>query len=261
MNNEPLVIQEITSELCKLWLNRPEKGNAMNISLIRELNKIVAEINEDNRIQYVVLGGKGTSFCSGADLFWMKQAGEMNYEDNLNESLELAELYHQIFYSNKIFIGRITGACYGGGIGLAAVCDFVIASDDSKFAFSEVRIGLVPATIAPYVVHRTGGHKARQVMLIGDELSATEMNALGIVDFVTEPDQIDIELEKLIKKLSLGGKRAQHSIKQLISDLENITDWRDVKHYTAEILARARSSAEGKEGLLAFLEKRRPNWE
>lgn len=261
MNNERLVIQEIEGAVCKIWLNRPEKGNAMNLSLIREMNKIITKINDSNRIQYVVLGGKGKNFCSGADLFWMKQAGELNYEDNLGESLELAELYHQIFYSNKIFIGQITGACYGGGIGLAAACDFVLASNDSRFAFSEVRLGLVPATIAPYVVHRIGGRKARQVMLTGDELSAEEMRSLGIVDFIVGFDCLDEELKKLIKKLSLGGKQAQRSIKQLISDLESGTNWKDIKHYTAEILARARSSSEGIEGLLAFIEKRRPNWE
>ena len=261
MKTNQFVYKEINGDVCRIWLNRPDKGNAMNNLLIRELNQLIVEVSEDTQVRYVVLGGKGNNFCSGADLVWMKKAGELNYEDNLKESLELAELYHQIFYSAKIFIARITGACYGGGIGLAAACDFVMASDDSTYAFSEVRLGLVPATIAPYVVHRTGGHKARQVMLTGDALSAAEMKSLGIVDVVVGLDRLDDELEKLIKKLSLGGKRAQHSIKQLISDLENITDWRDVKHYTAEILARARSSAEGKEGLLAFIEKRRPNWD
>jgi methylglutaconyl-CoA hydratase len=261
MNDNQLIIQETSNDLCNIWLNRPEKGNAINISLIRELNRILQETNESNQIQFVIIGGSGKNFCSGADLQWMKQAGELNYEDNLKESLELAELYHQIFYSSKIFICRITGACFGGGIGLAAVCDFVLASDDSTYAFSEVKLGLVPATIAPYVIHRTGRHKAKQVMLTGENLSAKEMSDLGIVDFVIENNNIDEELDKLITNLRLGGRKAQQNIKRLISDLENITDWRDVKHYTAELLARARSSTEGKEGILAFLEKRNPNWE
>lgn len=260
MKDNRSIIQEKRGNLCKIWLNRPEKGNALNIVLIRELNKVVQETNEDEHIQFVIIGGKGENFCSGADLHWMKQSGELDYEDNLKESLELAELYHQVYYSDKIFIARITGACYGGGIGLAAVCDFVVSSDDSKFAFSEVKLGLVPATIAPYVIHRVGGHKARQLMLTGEAISASQMNELGIVDVVTNSLEIDEELEKLIKVLGTGGKRARQSIKRLISDLENITDWRDVKHYTAEILARARSSSEGKEGILAFLEKRNPNW-
>lgn len=261
MNDNKLIIQEKEGERCNIWLNRTEIGNALDIDLIRELNRLVKKIEADDQIQFVVIGGNGEHFCSGADLQWMKNGGELGFEDNLRESLELAELYHQIFYSRKIYLARITGACFGGGIGLAAVCDFVLASDNSTFAFSEVKLGLVPATIAPYVVHRTGGHKAKQVMLTGDTLSATGMKELGIVDFIAGTEDIDKELERLISNLKLGGKRARQSIKQLISDLENITDWRDVNNYTAELLARARSSAEGKEGILAFLEKRDPNWE
>jgi methylglutaconyl-CoA hydratase len=261
MNEEQLILWEKKGDLCEIWLNRPEKGNAINSDLIRELNILMQSINEDDTIRYVILGGTSNTFCSGADLQWMKQAGELDFEENVKESLKLAELYHQMFYSNKILIARITGACYGGGIGLAAVCDFVFGTPDSKYSFSEVRLGLVPATIAPYVIHRTSGHKAKKVMLTGEKLSAKQMQKLGIVDTITDGSSIDEEIMQLIDALREGGKRAQQGIKQLISDLNNITDWRDVKHYTSEILARARSSAEGKEGINAFLEKRRPNWE
>jgi len=233
----------------------------MNIPMIKELNEIIREINEDVGIHFIIIQGMGQNFCSGADINWMKEAGELGFEDNLKDSLELAELFHQLFYSNKILLTGIRGACYGGGIGLAAVSDFVIASSESSFAFSEVKLGLVPATIAPYVVHRTGRHKAKQVMLSGEKLTPPDMLNLGLIDKISDPEQIDTEIALLIENLRLGGKRAQQTIKQLISDLGNITDWRDVKNYTAEILARARSSAEGKEGVRAFLEKRKPNWD
>jgi methylglutaconyl-CoA hydratase len=261
MKSEKLIIKEKEGVRCNIWLNRTEKGNAFDINLIRELNALVQEMETDDDIQFVVIGGKGKNFCSGADLQWMKNAAELSYEDNLKESLELAELFHQIYYSGKIYLARIFGACYGGGIGLAAACDFVLASEESKFAFSEVRLGLVPATIAPYVVHRSGGHKARQLMLTGETLSAIAIEEFGIVDYICTSEALDTDVQNLIDTLSLGGKRARQSIKQLISDLENITDWRDVKNYTAELLARARSSSEGKEGIQAFLEKRNPNWE
>jgi methylglutaconyl-CoA hydratase len=260
MSKNQLILSEKYDDLCKIWLNRPEMGNAMNIPMIKELNEVIREINEDVHIRYIVILGMGKNFCSGADINWMKEAGELGFEDNLKDSLELAELFHQLFYSNKILLTAIQGACYGGGIGLAAVCDFVIASSKSSFAFSEVILGLVPATIAPYVIHRTGRHRAKQVMLTGEKLTPSEMLNLGLIDLIADPDKLDYEIELLIAKLKVGGKRAQQTIKQLISDMGNITDWRDVKHYTAEILARARSSAEGKEGVRAFLEKRKPKW-
>lgn len=247
-------------DLAKIWLNRPEKGNAIDIKLIRELTTIINEINNEDDIRFVVIGGKGKNFCSGADLNWMKQAGELDYEENLKESLELADLYHQVFYSSKLFIARISGACFGGGIGLAAACDFVIATNDSYFAFSEVRLGLVPATIAPYIINRTGPNKAKMFMLTGEKLSAAEMAEIGLVDLVSKQNSIDKELNDFVGKLRLGGRKAQQSIKRFVADLDNITDWRDVKNYTAEILARARSSTEGKEGITAYLEKRKPLW-
>ena len=241
-------------------LNRPEKGNALNLEMIRELKDCLSQIEQSPVIRIVILKGDGNNFCSGADLKWMAAAAEYNFERNLEESEELANLFRTIFTSQKLFIAKVHGACYGGGIGLAAACDFIVSSDSARYAFSEVRLGLVPATISPYIVFRLGKQRAKRLMLTGEQKSASQLELAGLVDLTICEEEIDSQIDKLIAALLQGGSEAQRNIKKLLNGFNSITSDETLYRKTAELIADSRVSDEGREGINAFLEKRKPKW-
>jgi methylglutaconyl-CoA hydratase len=256
--NTILLVYE--NDIVWLYLNRPEKSNAFNIEMIRELNEAITSTNEDDTLRFLIISSKGGSFSSGADLNWMMGAPLLSKEQNYLECLEMAELFYLLYTSKKITITLVSGSCIGGGIGLAAASDFCIAADTSYFKFGEVKLGLVPSVISPYVIQRMGYQKSKKFMLSGEKFNSQQALEMGLIDSLTGPQHLKESITPLIGNLKQGGKQALQSIKGLLNHLKPIQIDAQLKKHTAEIIAEARVSVEGKEGIQAFLEKRNPNW-
>lgn len=245
--------------VARVTLNRPEIHNAFNEIMIQDLINVFKNIAEDKDVRVVVLTGNGKSFCAGADLNWMKKVVDFSYEENLKESLELAELFYLIYSLPKPTIARVNGAAIGGGAGLVAVCDLVIASEKAKFSLSEVKLGLVPACISPYEVRRVGEKNCRELFLTGERINAQKALEFGLANQVVPHDELDKAVDELVKQLSNSGPNALAMCKTLLQNVPQM-GFDDVKKYTAEMIASLRMSDEGQEGMNAFLQKRKPNW-
>jgi methylglutaconyl-CoA hydratase len=253
------LIYELKDHVAHVTFNRPEVHNAFDDIMIGELIKVFDEINERSEIRVVVVTGKGKSFCAGADLNWMRRVKDYSYEDNLRESLELSDMLYKIYSSPKPTIAKVNGTAIGGGTGLVAVCDIAVAADSAKFSFSEVKLGLIPACISPYVVKKCGEGKCREFFLTGERLSAEKALAAGLVNRVVPPEMLDATVEDLVVQLLSSGPEAITRCKELLQKVPQMSP-ADFKKYTAEVIARLRLSEEGQEGMAAFLEKRRPKW-
>lgn len=240
-------------------LNRPDVHNAFNSEMIRELVKVFKSIKKMADLRVIVLQGAGKSFCAGADLNWMRQIKDYSFEENLKESLELAEMLYLIYSSPKPTVGRIQGAAIGGGTGLVSVCDIAIAASDAKFSFSEVKLGLIPACISPYVIRKCGEGKCREFFLSGERLAAERALSTGLVNRVVAPEDLDKAVDEIVNQLISSGPEAVKMCKELLSGVSQMS-FEEVKLYTAEAIARLRVSAEAQEGMAAFLEKRKPKW-
>ncbi len=243
----------------RLWLDRPDVHNAFNAVMIRELRDAVKALGADPSVRVVVLSGKGTSFCAGADLNWMRGVIHFSYDQNLGESLELADFLYELYSLPKPTIARVQGAAIGGGAGFLSACDIVLASSQATFGLSEVKIGLVPACIAPYVLRRTGESWARQYFLTGERFDAPRALEIGLINSVTTPDGLDAGVEGLIGQLLSSGPEALAKAKELVARVPGMA-LEEAKRFTAEMIARLRVSPEGQEGMTAFLEKRKPRW-
>jgi methylglutaconyl-CoA hydratase len=243
-----------------VWLNRPEVRNALDEVLIAELTQVFRELQDDDAIRVLVLGGHGTVFCAGADLHWMKRMAQYSPEQNREDAMRLAEMLRVIHQSEKPVIARVHGAAFAGGMGLAAACDIVVASHDAQFCLSEVRIGLVPATISPYVVQALGVQAARRYMLTAERLPADEAFRLGFVHQLAEAGEIDEAVARMVSALEAGGPQALAQAKALMERVTMRPLDDELMQETAVRIADIRASNEGREGLSAFLEKRRPVW-
>jgi methylglutaconyl-CoA hydratase len=243
----------------RIWLARPEVHNAFNSAMIRELRAALKEFAADDSVRVVVLSGRGKSFCAGADLNWMREIVRFSYEQNLEESLELAEWLHELYTLPKPTVARVNGAAIGGGAGFLSACDIVVASTEARFGLSEVKIGLVPACIAPYVVRRTGEGRARQFFLTGERFDAVRAREIGLVNVVADPGTLDAAVEDLAGKLVTSGPEALACCKKLLQEVPGMS-FGEAKRFTAEMIAGLRVSAEGQEGMASFLEKRKPRW-
>lgn len=253
------IVFSIKNLVAKVILNRPEIHNAFNEVMISELTEVFKEIKEDKKIRVVVLTGNGKSFCAGADLNWMKKIIDFSYEENIKESLALAELFYIMYTLPKPVIAKVNGAAIGGGAGLVSVCDLVIASEKAKFSLSEVKLGLVPACISPYVLRRVGERVCRELFLTGQRIDAKKGFELGLVNQVVPHDKLDELTEDLVKKLTSSGPNALAMCKDLLSKVPQM-NFDQAKKYTAEVIAKLRISEEGQEGMSAFFEKRKPKW-
>jgi methylglutaconyl-CoA hydratase len=243
----------------RLIMNRPQVHNAFNAAMIRELAVAFDEAKKDSDVRLVVLTGAGESFCAGADLNWMREIVRYSYEQNLRESRELAELMHSIYTLPKPTIARINGAVIGGGTGLFSACDIVIASDRAKFGLSEVKIGLIPAAIGPYVIRRIGESAARELFLTGERFDAHRALEIGLVNKVVPHEALDDKVEEVVRLLLSSGPEALAKCKELLQRVPAMS-LDEAKGYTAEMIAGLRVSPEGQEGMAAFLEKRKPKW-
>lgn len=253
------ILYEVIDKKANVILNRPEIHNAFNDLMIQELNAVFEQIADNKDIRVVVLTGRGKSFCAGADLNWMRRVRDYTYDDNLKESLDLAEMLYKIYVSPKPVIGRINGTAIGGGTGLVAVCDIAVAVERAKFSFSEVKLGLIPACISPYVLKKCGEGRCREFFLTGERLTAEKAFAAGLINQVTTPDRLDNVIEKITEKLISSGPEAISKCKELLRNVSEMS-FSKARKYTAEVIAGLRISDEGQEGMAAFLEKRKPGW-
>jgi methylglutaconyl-CoA hydratase len=238
---------------------RPEIHNAFNDTLIYEMTDLFTSLKEDKDLRVIVLTGEGKSFCAGADLNWMRRVKDYSFEKNLEESLSLANLFWLLYTMPLPIVGRINGAAIGGGTGFVAICDVSVAAESAKFSFSEVKIGVVPACIGPYVVKKIGEGKAREFFISGERLTAAQAHRIGLVNRYYPDDKLDEEIDKLVKTLLSSGPNAIKMAKELVSNVPLMTQVQFTP-YTAEMIAKLRKSDEGQEGMDAFLNKRKPNW-
>ncbi|MDP2915184.1 MAG: enoyl-CoA hydratase-related protein [Candidatus Aminicenantes bacterium] len=250
---------EREGKLARLWLDRPDVHNAFNSAMIRELRAALRELREDAAVRVVVLSGKGKSFCAGADLNWMREIIRFSYEQNLQESLELADFLYELYALPKPTIARVNGAAIGGGAGFLSACDIVVASAEAKVGLSEVKIGLVPACIAPYIVRRIGESLARQYFLTGERIDAHRALEIGLANAVVEEVRLDAKVEEIAWLLLSSGPEALAGCKELLRRVPGM-GFEEAKRFTAEMIAGLRVSREGQEGMAAFLEKRKPKW-
>jgi len=243
------------------WLSfdRPEVHNAFNARLIGEMTDAVLGVGEDESVRIVVLTGTGKSFCAGADLNWMREIVDYSYEQNLQESMALAEVLHMIFSLPKPTIAMVNGSAIGGGTGFLSACDIAVAAEEAMFGLSEVKIGLVPAAISPYVIRKIGESKAREYFLTGRRVSARKAQEIGLVNEVVPGRDLRKTVDHLIDLLLTSGPEAIASCKELIFNVPLMT-MEEAKEYTAKMIAGLRVSEEGQEGMAAFLEKRKPRW-
>ncbi|MFZ5518721.1 MAG: enoyl-CoA hydratase/isomerase family protein [Candidatus Zhuqueibacterota bacterium] len=247
------------NKVATITLNRPEIHNAFNEAMISELLDLYREIADMEHIRVVVIAGEGKSFCAGADLKWMGDVINYSFEQNLNESLQLAELFYTMYTLPKPTIAKVNGAAIGGGTGLVAVNDIVIASDRAKFSLSEVKLGLVPACISPYVIKRVGERGCRELFLTGQRIDAGQALKFGLANQVVPEAELDSAVEKLIAQLITSGPNALKICKDLLEKVPQMS-LDQAKTYTAESIAALRISDEGQEGMRAFFEKRPPKW-
>lgn len=241
-----------------VWLNRPDVHNAFDKTMLEELISCFEHLEES--VLCVILRGKGKSFCAGVDLNWMKAVSQNSYETNYQESLILSKCFLSIYESPKPTIAMVHGVALGGANGLLSACDLAYCTDDATFSLSEVKIGIVPACISPYVIKRVGEYGARELMLTGRRIKGIEAERFRLVNRSFPASSIDSELEGVIALLRTSGPKAMSHCKTLIHEVSNNLTMMEAYDYTARMIADIRASAEGQEGMNAFLEKRKPNW-
>jgi methylglutaconyl-CoA hydratase len=243
-----------------LTLDRPEIHNAFDDRLIAELTRELERLGADAGVRVVVLTGAGRSFSAGADLNWMKRAAGYTVEENLRDARALAGMLRTLAFMSKPTVARVHGAAIAGGMGLVAACDIAVASTRSFFATSEVKFGLIPSAISPYVIAAIGERQARRYFLGAERISAARARELGLVHEVTEPEQLDAKINEIVAALLAGGPVSQSAAKELIRAVANrpLTD--DLVEHTAQRIAALRATPEATEGIGAFLEKRAPAW-
>jgi methylglutaconyl-CoA hydratase len=241
-------------------LNRPEVRNAFNETAIAELIGAFRALGADDGIRAVVLAARGPAFCAGADLNWMKKMAGYTREENLADAAQLAEMLRTIYSCPKPVVAKIQGDCYAGGMGLAAACDIAVAAETAHFCLSEVRLGLIPATISPYVIRAMGENAARRYCLTAERFSAQEALRIGFVHEVTSADALDEKVEQIVSALTAASPHAVKEAKRLVHDVAGTALNDALIADTVERIADIRASEEGREGVKSFLEKRKASW-
>ncbi|MDN3653262.1 enoyl-CoA hydratase/isomerase family protein [Thalassotalea ponticola] len=243
-----------------ITLNNPQKHNAFDDSVIARLTSIFDCIEQCDDIRVVVLAANGKSFSAGADLMWMKRMASYSRDENLADANALATMLQRLNFLNKPTIAKVQGAAFGGAVGLVACCDVVLASSHAKFCLSEVKLGLIPATISPYVIQAMGVKAARRYFQTAERFDANKAQQLGLVDDVLAPQQLDEMTDNIVTALLANSPKAVAQAKQLVFDVAYQTIDKALMSTTSERIANIRVSPEGQEGLAAFFEKRQPSW-
>jgi len=243
-----------------LWLNRPEVRNAFNETMIAELTSAFGELEGDPEVRAVVLAGRGKVFCAGADLNWMKKMAELGFDKNREDAMTFGAMLNRLHTLKKPTVARIHGAAFAGGMGLAAACDIAVASVDTEFCMSEVRLGLTPATVSPYVLAAMGERAAQRYFLTAERFTAAEAYRIGFVQELARLDELDATVNSILGQLVQGAPGAHAAIKDLIRSVARRPTAPGLIADMAGRIAGARASDEGREGVRAFLEKRSPAW-
>lgn len=251
---------ESSGPVATLWMNRPELHNAFDETLIAELTAACIALDEAPDIRVVILAGRGKSFSAGADLNWMKRAANNGLDDNLNDARTLAKMLRTLAELKKPTIARVQGAALGGGMGLAAACDIAVASSKAVFATSEVRFGIIPSAISPYVLRAIGGRQATRYFQTAERIDAVRAREIGLVHETVEPDALDGKVQEIVAALLQGGPLAQAAAKDLIRVVDHQPINETLVEETAHRIAHLRATPEAREGISAFLNKRPPNW-
>jgi methylglutaconyl-CoA hydratase len=259
MNYETLQV-EIDKGVATIRMNRPEVRNAFNEAMIAELARAFLAVDANAAVRAVVLAGAGPAFCAGADLNWMKKMSGYSPEENRADAMNLAVTLNTIYMMNKPTLARVHGAAFAGGMGLVAACDIAIAAEEAEFCLTEVKIGLTPANISPYVVAAMGERQARRYFLTAERFSAADALRIGVVHRMAPAAQLDAEIDKLLAHLLAASPAAIAASKELIRYVAHSSIDQAIMAGTAERIAAARASDDGKEGIRSFLEKRKPSW-
>ena len=241
-------------------LDRPDVRNAFNDATIAELALAFDELGRDEDVRAIILAANGPAFCAGGDLNWMKAMAAYSDSENYDDALKLADMLRTIYMCPKPVVARIQGDCYAGGMGLVAACDIAVAADGANFCLSEVKLGLIPATISPYVIKAMGENAARRYFLTAERFTAQEAHRIGFIHELTSAADLDAKVAAIIKSLVTNSPNAVMEAKVLVRDMVNLPVSRELMADSARRIAAIRASAEGKEGVASFLEKRKPSW-
>ncbi len=251
---------QLNGPVATVWMNRPDLHNAFDETLITELTAAFMALDDDADVRAVVLAGRGKSFSAGADLNWMRRAANNGIDENLNDARALAKMLRTIAEMNKPTIARVQGAALGGGMGLASACDIAVASTKAVFATSEVKFGIIPSAISPYVLRAIGARQAYRYFQSAERIDALRAREIGLVHEAVEPEQLDAKVQEIVDALLIGGPAAQAAAKALIRAVNNQPINDHVVEDTAHRIAHLRATPEAREGISAFLDKRQPNW-
>lgn len=255
------ILIELSDQVITIRLNRPEVHNAMNEEMISELTRAFQDIASSEKFpRAVVLRGNGKSFCSGADLNYMKGIAGFGFEENVKDGQNLANLFLSIYQCPVSVVSVVHGSAFGGANGLLAACDIVIAEENTTFAFSEVKLGIAPATIAPFVIKRIGEFGAKELMLTGKRFTADEAKHWHLVNFVVPDGEIEEQLQQIINELKTSAPGAVRETKKLIGEIMQESNLNQNLDHTSKLIAQLRASEEGQEGMSAFLDKRKAAW-
>ena len=246
--------------VAEVWLNRPDVRNAFNSSVIAELNAAFTELGADASLRAIVLGGHGKAFCAGADLGWMREMAGYDWERNRADAQALADMLWAVYCCPVPVVARVHADCYAGGVGLAAVCDVLVAAEGASFCLSEARLGLLPGTIAPYVIRAMGEQAARRYFVTAERFSATQAEAMGFVHELCTADALDAKVAEIAATLVANGPMAMRACKALVQDVAGQPITPELRAETARRIADIRASTEGREGVQSFLDKRKPAW-
>jgi methylglutaconyl-CoA hydratase len=250
----------VTHRVGLVWMTRAEVRNAFNETTIAELTDAFRTLGADPGVRAIVLAAEGPAFCAGADLEWMRRMSQYSREENLADATKLATMLRTIHECPKPVIARVHGAAFAGGVGLVAACDIAVAAVTAEFCLTETKLGLIPATIAPYVMRAMGHGNARRYFLTAEKFSASEAYRIGLVQNIVAPDELDSSINELLGALMLTSAEAVTEAKRLVRDLAFRPIDDALVADTAERIAAIRQSADGREGIAAFLEKRKPRW-
>ena len=259
--SDVIEVSRPSAHVARVWLNRPDVRNAFNDEVIAALTHAFGALSQDADLRVVVLGAHGKAFCAGADLNWMKAMAGFNWDQNRADAQRLADMLKLLDDCPVPVVGRIQGDCYAGGMGLASICDVVVAARSVTFCLSEARLGLLPAPISPYVIRALGAQASRRYMTTAERFSAERAHALGFVHELVEPDALDATVAGIVDALVANGPQAVRACKQLVRDVAGAPLDDTLRAETARRIADIRASEEGREGLASFLNKRAPNWQ
>lgn len=263
MQNHTEELETITFQtsgnVARITMNRPDVRNAFDERMIAEVHQAIKSVSSDDKVRVAIITGAGSAFSAGADISWMRRMGQAGFEENYQDALKLAYMFDSIAKCPKPTIARVNGPTIGGGSGLVAACDIAIGSEKAFFSFSEVKIGLVPACIGPYVIRKVGQARSRELFISGRRIFAAEAEKYGLLNFVAPEGKLDEEVTDLTERLISSGPEAIKAAKDLVTDVPDQT-CEEFIDYTARMIAELRTSPEGREGTTAFLEKRKPNW-